>query len=228
MSEMTLTALKREFKKLARPGALEGMARYGINTATAYGVAVPELRKLARQIGKDRAFAATLWASGIHDARLLASMIDIPAEVTNKQMEAWVKDFNSWDLCDQTCLNLFSRHPLGWKKAVSWASRKGEYVKRAAFALQACLALHEKTAPDERFLEFFPIIEREATDPRNYVKKAVNWSLRQIGKRSEALRKHALKTCKTLLALEDKTASWIARDAIRELESEAVINRLRK
>ena len=153
-------------------------------------------------------------------------MIDRPTEVTEEQLNEWTEDFNSWDLCDQTCMNLFSYTPFAWDYASVWAERDEEFVKRAAFALQASLAVHEKKTPDEDFLRFFPVIESAAADSRNYVKKAVNWSLRQIGKRSNFLRERALTVCERLDLLESKPARWIARDAARELTSDAVLKRL--
>jgi 3-methyladenine DNA glycosylase AlkD len=223
---MTLEELKQSFTKLARPNALEGMARYGINVSTAYGVSIPDLRNIAKDIGKDHSFALKLWSSGIHDARILASMIDDPNKVTERQMNSWVKDFNSWDLCDQCCNNLFWKTSFAWDKAFAWAQREEEFVKRAAFALQAVLAWHEKDTDDSKFLDFLPVIIDASTDSRNYVKKAVNWALRQIGKRSANLWKPTLECCEDLMVIDSKSAKWIARDAKRELESDAVKRRL--
>lgn len=203
------------------------MARYGINTETAIGVSIPELRKTARQIGKNHSYALKLWKTGIHDARILASMVDEPAKVSPTQMIRWAKAFNSWDLCDQVCNNLFSRTAHAWQKASEWCNREEEFVKRAGFTLQACLANHEKSVDDEEFLAFFPLISRGADDDRNYVKKAVNWSLRQIGKRSIMLHQHAIDCANELEQHEEKSAKWIARDALKELTSDQVMKKLK-
>jgi 3-methyladenine DNA glycosylase AlkD len=213
-------------KAKARPGALAGMARFGIPSRNRWGVAVPELRKLARKAGRNHALAAGLWRTGIPDARILASMVDEPGKVTSAQMEAWVRRFDSWDVCDQVCMNLFSRNPLAWRKARSWAGRREEFVRRAAFALMACLAWHEKDAPDRAFLPFLLLIRRASTDDRNFVKKAVNWALRGIGKRNRALNRAAIREARAIARLGSRSARWIAADALRELESEAVRKRL--
>jgi 3-methyladenine DNA glycosylase AlkD len=204
-------------RSLANPQTVAGMARYGINPNNAYGVPVPQLRALAKQIGKDHALAEQLWASGVHEARLLASMIDVPRLVTEEQMERWAGDFDSWDVCDQCCGNLFDKTPAAYQKAVEWSGRDQEFVKRAAFALMAYLAVHDKKAPDDAFEAFLPIIAREATDGRNFVKKAVNWALRQIGKRSQCLNEQAIATARAIQQLDSKPARWIAADALREL-----------
>jgi len=202
------------------------MQRYGINTRRALGISVTELRGLARRIGRDHDLSVALWDSRIHEARILASMLDDPAEVTEAQMEAWVLEFDSWDLCDQVCGNLFDRTPFAFNKAVGWSSREEEFVKRAGFALMAWAAVHRKDLPDERFEVFLPIIHAQATDDRNYVKKAVSWALRQIGKRSPTLNAHAIRTAEQIQRLDARAARWIANDALRELESPAVRVRL--
>lgn len=208
--------------------ALAGMARFGINTKNAYGVPIPMLRKNAKDIGKDHALAMELWSSGIHDARILATMIDSPGSVTEKQMEDWVKDFDSWDVCDQCCSNLFSRTQFGFSKAVEWSSRAEEFVKRAGFALMAALAVHDKKANDEMFVEFLSLIKNGATDERNFVKKAVNWALRQIGKRNKHLNEKAIDAAKGIMKIDSRSARWIATDALKELESENVQKRLER
>jgi 3-methyladenine DNA glycosylase AlkD len=200
----------------------EGMARFGINTEKALGIGVTQLRKLARSIGRDHELAADLWATGIHEARILASMVDEPSMVTRGQMDRWARDFDSWDLVDQCCGNLFDKTPHAWDKAVQWSKRKPEFTKRAGFALMAWLAVHDKTAPDKRFRELLSLIEQAADDDRNFVKKAVNWALRQIGKRNAALNGAALKTAHKIAKRDSKSARWIARDAIRELETRRV------
>ena len=204
-------------KSMANPKAVEGMARYGINPQGTLGVSVKDLRKLAKQIGKDHGLALKLWASGIHEARILASMIDDPREVTEEQMENWVKGFDSWDVCDQVCMNLFEKLPTAYDKAREWAGRPEEFVKRAGFALIACLAWHDKSAPDERFLDFLPVIEAGATDERNMVKKAVSWALRNMGKRNPGLREASVALAGEMSGAESRSARWIARDALREL-----------
>jgi len=205
-----------------------GMARFGIHVENAYGVRIPVLRKLAKGIGTDHELAHALWETEVHEARTLASMIDDPAQVGEEQMESWVKDFNSWDLCDQVCDNLFARTELVFDKAVEWAGREEEYVKRAGFTMMACVAFHLKTLPDEFFVDYLSIIVREATDERNFVKKAVNWALRNIGKRNLALNAKAIETAREIEKIDDKTARWIAKDALRELTGEKVQERLRK
>ncbi len=214
-------------KKYSVPKNREGMARFGIEVKYALGVSVPNLRKTAKEIGKDHKLAQELWGTKIHEARILAGMIDDPKLVTEKQMESWVSEFNSWDLCDQCCMNLFDRTPLAYKKASEWSKRKEEFVKRAGFALMAVLAFHDKKAKDEVFIKFLPIIKKESTDQRNFVKKAVNWALRQIGKRNLNLNKEAIKTAKEIQRIDSKAAKWIAADTLRELQSEAVQKRLR-
>jgi 3-methyladenine DNA glycosylase AlkD len=217
--------LIEKLKSLSDPRALAGMARFGINLKKTYGVSIPVLRKLAKQVGQNHLLAQKLWNSGIHEARILAGMIDVPEEVTEKQMERWVMDFNSWDVCDQVCSNLFDRTNSAHKKAIGWSKRGEEFVKRAGFVLMAALAVHDKEAGDKEFLKFLPIIKREALDERNFVKKAVNWALRQIGKRNLHLNQVAIQTAKEVQGIDSKSAKWIASDAIRELTSEAVRKR---
>jgi len=218
----------QEIKLLADPEAVKGMARFGINAENTYGVSIPDLRKMAREIGKDHALAQQLWASGIHEARLLASFIDEPKLVTESQMESWVKDFNSWDVCDQCCSNLFDQTELAHSKAEEWSKREEEFVKRAGFVLMAALSVHDKKATDADFIKFLPMIKRESTDGRNFVKKAVNWALRQIGKRNHNLNQMALKTAEEIQQVNSKSARWTAADAIRELTGEAVQKKLTK
>lgn len=213
-------------KAKARPDQLGGMARYGITVERRLGVSVPELRKLAREIGRDHRLALGLWRTGVADARILASMVDDPAKLTEAQMEEWVKAFDSWDVCDQVCDNLFEKAPFVWKKITDWSAREEEFVKRACFALIACLAWHDKKAEDTRFMELFPLIVRGATDERNFVKKGVNWALRNIGKRNPRLNREAIAVAREIQRLDSKAARWIASDAIRELESQSVQARL--
>jgi len=216
-----------QLKSLSNPKAIAGMARFGINPKNTYGVSIPVLRKMAKQIGKNHRLAEKLWHSGIHEARILAGMIDPPEMITQEQMEGWVRDFDSWDVCDQCCSNLFDKTKFAHQKAVEWSRRKDEFVKRAGFVLMATLAVHDKEADNQKFLRFVPIIKREATDERNFVKKAVNWALRQIGKRNRSLNKEAIKAAKEIQKMDSKSAKWIASDALRELTSEAVQKKLR-
>jgi len=215
-----------ELRSVADPTRRPGMARVGINVDRALGVSIPNLRKLGRRYRTDHALALALWETGIHEARILASMVDDPAQVTRDQMEDWVADFDSWDLCDQVCSNLFDATPFVTGKARAWARRPEEYVKRAGFTLIAALAAHDRSSPDRAFTVWFPVIRRGASDERNYVKKAVNWALRGIGKRNLALNAAAIAEAEHLLELDSSSARWIARDALRELRSDAVLRRL--
>jgi len=226
-----MTSVKEIVQKLeekAKPDQLEGMARYGITVEKRLGVSVPDMRKLAKEIGKDHQLAIELWRTGISEAMMTASMIDISESVTEKQMEEWVKDFDSWDVCDQVCMNLFDRSPLAWKKVLDWAEREEEFVKRAAFALIACLAWHDKTAPDEKFIQLIPVIQKASTDPRNYVKKAVSWTLRHIGKRNANLNKVAIQAAKEIQQMDSKPAKWIASDVIRDITRKLIQSRFNK
>lgn len=210
----------------ADPEAVAGMAKFAVGGRHTLGISIPTLRKTAKEAGKDHELARQLWDSGIHEARILATMIDEPKKVTEAQVEAWVNEFDSWDLCDQCCLNLFRRTPFAYPKAHEWSSRSEEFVKRAAFALMATLAVHDKQAGDDSFTPFLAIIRREATDDRNFVKKAINWALRQIGKRNLSLNEAAIQTAREIQQLESKSARWIAADARRELISDKVRQRL--
>lgn len=216
----------RRLRALAVPERRAGMARYGISTAAALGVTMTELRSLAREIGRDHELALALWETGIHEGRLLATLVDEPARTTEAQLEAWVLDLDSWDLCDGFCGNLVDRTPFAFDKAVEWSARDEEFVRRAAFALMAWTAVHRKDVEDESFERFLPIIRAGATDERNYVKKAVSWALRQIGKRSPPLHDAAIRTAEEIGDSDAKAARWIARDVLRELTSEAVRTRL--
>ena len=217
-----MALLKSHYK----PENIKGMARFGITSKKAYGVPMPELRKLARQMGKDHQLARRLWASGVLDARTLAALIDDPEQVTEEQMESWVADFDNWAICDTCCGSLFDRTKLAYRKAAQWSKREEEFVKRAGFALMAWLAVHDKEADDRRLTRFFPLIKRESRDDRTYVKKAVNWALRQIGKRNAALNRKAIAVAQEIGGIDSRAARWIAADALRELRSEAVQKRL--
>lgn len=219
--------LKR-LKSLSDPRAVEGMAKYGITPERTYGVSIPNLRKIAKETGKDHELAKKLWESNIRETRILACMTDDPEMVSEEQMENWVKDFDYWEICDQCCMNLFEKTKFAYQKSIEWSSRDEEFVKRAGFVLMARLAFSDKKADDERFEKFFPIIKREATDNRNFVKKAVNWALRQIGKRNLNLNSKAIETAKEIQKIDSKSAKWITQDAIKELTSEVIQERLRK
>jgi 3-methyladenine DNA glycosylase AlkD len=229
-----------ELAVLGSEEARAGMARYGIAVGDAFGVSVHELRRVAKGLGRDHGLALALWATGNHEARLLASMVDDPARVTERQMDVWAAAFDSWDVCDQVTSNLFDKTPFAYDKVRQWSAAEDEWVKRAAFATAAALAVQDKMAPDEPFLEILDIIGREAGDHRNYVKKAVNWALRNIGKRNLRLHAAAIAAAEAMLAAADERAAadrsdpaarcerWIARDALRELRSDKVIERVRR
>jgi 3-methyladenine DNA glycosylase AlkD len=217
-----------KLRSKARPEQLKGMAKYGIKVEQRLGVSVPDMRKLAREIGRDHNLALDLWRTGIAEARIVAALVGEPDKLTEEQMEDWVKGINSWDVCDQVCMNLFEKNQLAWKKIVDWSEREEEFVKRTAFSLIACLAWHDKKASDEKFIELLPVIIRESTDERNFVKKAVNWALRNIGKRNLNLNRAAINAAKEIQRLDSKAARWIASDAIRELESNAIQSRLKR
>jgi len=215
-----------KLKSMADPRNVEGMARYGINPENCLGISVTQLREIAKPHRKDHELALELWETGIHEARLLAVLVDDKKKVTEEQMERWASDFDSWDVCDGCCLHLFGDTQYAWKKALEWSKRGEEYVKRAGYTMMAVLAVHDKKAEDGAFLKLLPIIKRASKDERNYVRKAVNWALRQIGKRNLALNKAAVETAEEILALDTKAARWIARDALRELKGAAVQTRL--
>lgn len=221
-----LNDILSKLKSLSNPKAVEGMARYGINPEMTLGVSIPNLRRMAKEIGRDHTLALKLWDTKIHEARILSCMIDDPELVDEAQIERWVADFDSWDVCDQCILNLFEDTQFAWKKAVEWSKSEEEFVKRAGFVMMARLAVSDKKAKDEEFIKFLPIIKKGASDKRNFVKKAVNWALRQIGKRNKNLNKMAIQTAKEIQALDSKSAKWVASDALRELESDAVQKRL--
>ena len=222
---------KKVVDELRRAGTrriVDGMARFGIRAIKVFGFSKPKLDVLAKKIGKNHELALELWATGIHDAKILAGMIDEPAKVSAAQMELWVRDFDNWDTCDGTCCHLFVFAPSAWVKAVAWTRRKEEFEKRAGFALAAYLAYRDKSAADGKFASFLKIIESQADDERNFVRKAVNWALRNIGKRNLKLNHAAIAAGERLRQRESRAARWIAADALRELRSEAVQARLRR
>ncbi len=223
----TVDTVVAELRSMADPSQLDGMARFGIRVDRALGgVGLPRMRALAKRVGRRHDLALGLWATGIHEARLVATLVDDPAAVTEDQLETWVADLDSWDLCDGLCGNLLVRTPFADDKAVEWSSRDEEFVKRAGFALMAASAVHDKAAPDERFAALLPLIEREAPDRRNFVRKAVSWALREIGKRNLALNEAAVATARRMQETGGRSARWVASDALRELTGEAVQRRL--
>ena len=223
----TVEELLTRLRELGSPERIAGQQRYGIHGREQWGVSMPDIRAVAKGV-KDHRLALDLWQTAVHEAQLLAALIDRPQWVTREQMDAWVVDFDSWDLVDQTCMNLFDPTPFCWDAASSWMEREDEFVRRAGFVLIASRSVHDKSAPDSAFTAYFPAALRHCDDNRIYVKKAINWMLRQIGKRNETLRIAALGVCDEIQATGSPSARWIASDAIRELSSPAVIARLQK
>jgi len=226
-AEWSIGSTVGELRRLGTKRNVEGMARYGIRAEKVFGVSKPKLDALARKIGKNHALGLELWSTGIQDAKILAGLISEPGKVTASQMELWVRDFDNWDSCDGTCCHLFVLARPAWPKAFAWTKRKEEFQKRGGFALAAYLAYRDKSASDGKYLSFLKVIEREADDDRNFVRKAVNWALRNIGKRNRRLNRAAIATARRLRKRESRAARWIAADALRELEGEAVQARLR-
>ena len=226
---MNSTIILERLASRPNPHAVEGMARFGIVAKKVYGGwSIPDLRKLAREIGREHALAHELWASEVFEARVLATLIAKPEKVTALEMNQWVRDFDNWAICDGACINLFRYTPFAHQKCVEWSARPEEFVKRAAFALMAGLAVADKAAGDDAFLRFLPLIKRAAMDERSMVKKGVNWALRQIGKRNARLNREALAACREIHAMDSRAARWIASDARRELESPAVQKKLKE
>lgn len=222
--EAVLASLKRSATK----HTLDGMAHYAIPSDKALGVAVSDMQKLAKRLGRNHELAAALWHTGWYEARMMAAFLDEPACVTPQQMNRWCRDFDSWAICDTVCFHLFDRTPHAWQKVEEWSGGRDEFVKRAAFALLACLAGHDKTASDEQFLALLPLIEQAAHDERNFVMKAVNWALRRIGERSLALNAAAVAIAKRLAQSEEKACRWVGKDALRQLASPKVRARLER
>lgn len=222
--DAAVAALRQHASKATRAG----MVRFAIPNDKAFGVTVGDVRKLAKRLGRDHALAEGLWKTGLYEPRLLACFVDDPSRVTSGQMDRWAKSFDNWAICDTACFHLFDRTPLAWAKVEAWASRKEEFVKRAAFALLASLAVHDKNAPDDGFIRGLAFIENAANDQRNFVKKAVNWALRAIGKRNAALHSSALAVAKRLAAHAEVTPRWVGKDALRELRGPSVARRLGK
>jgi 3-methyladenine DNA glycosylase AlkD len=223
---MDVEEILAELRANANPKNVAGMARYGIASTNTLGISIPTLRAIAKGAGRDHALAEQLWQSGIHEARILAGMVDDPARVTKRQMDRWAKDFDSWDVVDGVC-DLFVKTPYAYEKAHAWSSHKREYVKRAAFTMIAYLTYRDKKARDADILQFLPVIRREASDERNFVKKAVNWALRNTGKRNRRCNAAAIKCAEQIRADGTRSGRWIAADALRELRSDAVQGRLK-
>jgi 3-methyladenine DNA glycosylase AlkD len=216
---MNVNEIIGRLKHISDPLHLQGMKRFGIDNSKALGVSMPKVRQLAKEIKQDQVLSLGLWETGIHECRILASMIGDPKLVTIQQMDKWVADFQSWDVCDQVCGNLFDRTPYAVDKALEYSLSEKEYIKRAGFVLMAEFAVHDKKAGDDKFIPLFLIIEREAWDDRNFVKKAINWALRQIGKRNKNLHQLAVECAQRISRQESKAARWIAKDALKELEN---------
>ena len=227
-SPWTKDAVLRELQGLADPKVRAKMAYFGVNVPKAHGISTPVLQQFARYIGKDHRLALELWTTGIHEARILATFIGEPEKITAAEMERWVRDFNSWDIVDAACCYLYAHTKFAWKKAAEWSRRSEEFEKRAAFSLVAYLSYKDKEAPDARFVQFLRVIESEAHDERNFVKKAVNWTLRNIGKRNVRLNREAIRAAERIRRQDSRAARWIAADALRELKSNAVQKRLQR
>ncbi len=223
-----MSEIKQKLQKLVDPDAIAGMAKFGINSSSAYGVAVPKLRTLGKELGTDHKLAVQLWQEHNRECKILAGLMEDPKVVTEEQMEQMVLDFYDWEICDQTIMNVFEKTPFPYQKAAQWCKRDELFVRRAGFVLMARLAVSDKKAETEQFLPFLSFIREGASDERPMVKKAVNWALRQIGKRNLELHKLAIDTAKEVQGQESKSAKWIASDALRELESNAVVQRLQK
>jgi 3-methyladenine DNA glycosylase AlkD len=213
-------------RRRARRGYRAGMERYALPTDRALGVAVGDIRAIARQVGRDHQLAMALWRTGWYEARMLATMVDEPARVNSSQMDRWCRDFDSWGICDTACFELFDRTPHAYRKVVQWARRDEEFVRRAAFSLMASLSIHDRTTPDRPMEKWFVLIERASTDDRNFVKKGVNWALRSLGSRSVALHRKANRLSKKLARSSNSTARWIGRDALRDLQRPIIARRV--
>ena len=227
---MTCKQILQKLKSLGNPKDVEGMAHFGIKSdpGMIFGVRLPVMRKLAKEIGINHKLALELWTSGYREGRILAGMIADIKKTNEKLMDKWIKDFNSWEICDETMMNLFWKSPLAFKKAIEWSKKEKEFEKRAGFALMACLAWKDKEVKDEQFEPFISAIIDGATDERNFVKKADNWAIRQIGKRDKVLNKKFIQVSQKVARLKSKPAQWIAKDALKELKSEAVQKRFKK
>lgn len=224
---MTVQEILARFKQLGSETNRKGMVRFGIEADNAFGLRLREIRKLAREIKTNHDLALQLWQTGKHEARILATMVADKNQTDKKLMLAWANEFDSWDICDQACGNLFCFTAQAYEMIPVLAKDTHEFVRRTAFSLLAYLAVHDKKAEDKKFVQFLPLIAKYSSDERNFVKKAVNWALRQIGKRNRALRSHVLKLAEELSTLTDKTKAWIGKDAVKELSSKSLETRLK-
>jgi len=213
-------------KKTGSPKAAASLSRYGLPTDNAYGISVGVLQKYAKTIGTDHNLALKLWKTGSLDARILASFLGDPGKVTPPMMESWCRDFDNWGTTDTACFKLFDQSPHAWKMAGRWVTRKDEFQKRAGFVLIACLAQHDKAAKDAAFAKFFPMIEKGASDDRNFVKKGASWALRGLGHRSKAMHATAVKTATKLSKSEDATERWVGKDALRDIMRPVVLKKV--
>jgi 3-methyladenine DNA glycosylase AlkD len=220
--DAALAALEKMSTKHDR----DNLKRFGITAGKAYGVSMANIQALAKRLGRSHDLAAALWETGWYEARLLTSFVDEPARVTPAQMDRWCRDFDNWGICDTICFHLFDRTPHAWTKVARWHDKRAEFVKRAAIALLASLALHDKRAPDRRFVEGLAFIERAATDERNFVKKGVSWALRLIGRRNQGLNAEAVVVARRLAASPEPAARWVGKGAAKELTSPLVMRRL--
>ena len=225
--QATVTNVLKWLDNAGSPKAVAGLARYGLPTTNAYGISVGTLRAYAKQIGKDHQLAMKLWKSGSLEARILASFVADPEQLTLAEMNAWCRDFDNWGTTDTACFALFDRSPLAWKVVTPWVRQKGEFQKRAGFVMMACLAAHDKSAPDAAFMKFFPMIEKGASDERNFVKKGVSWALRHLGHRNAKLHRAAMKTATKLSKSDDATERWVGRDALRDITRPSVRTKVR-
>lgn len=219
---MNVKDVIKKLEELSKPEEVEGMAKFGISPKRTYGIRMPVLKSIAKECGKSHELATELWEIDTRETRIIASLVDIPDFVSSEQMDNWTNEFDYWEICDQCCINLFRKTPFAYDKIYEWSKNDKEFVKRAGFALISTLAVHDKKKDNETFEKLLILAKNEATDERNYVKKAVNWALRQIGKRNKYLNRKAILMAKEIDKIDSKSAKWIAKDALRELESEKV------
>jgi 3-methyladenine DNA glycosylase AlkD len=219
-----MASAREILKRLRAAGSaanVAGMARYGIRPAKAYGVATPIMRSIAKELGRNTELASVLWSTNVLEARIVATMIADPLQIQEEEVERWVREFDCWSVCDSACIGLLWKTPFAWRKVREWSRREPEYERRAAFALLAALAVHDNQATDKQFRAALRLIVKSAADERNFVKKAVNWALRQIGKRNAGLREAAIEVAESLIATDSRSARWIGHDALRELRRKA-------
>jgi 3-methyladenine DNA glycosylase AlkD len=228
MPERSVNSAVAALRRLATKATRDGMARFALPNEKAFGVAVGDIRSLGKQLGRDHTLAAGLWKTGLYEPRMLACFVEDPARVSPAQMDRWAKDFDNWGICDTACFHLFDRTPHAWGRIGVWADKPAEFVKRAAFALLASLTIHDKKSADAPFLHGLSLVEQAAEDERNFVKKAVNWALRSVGKRNTALHAAALDVAERLATQNDPTPRWVGKDALRELRGPGVARRLAK